>query len=521
MEILIVFPFNQIIFLYKENFIKTNRFYNFHFSISLSSDMSIFLVIGDVMIDRYYFAKTERISPEAPIPIHQIQKMEDKLGGAGNVADNLNQLKEDGDEVHLISVLGEENKEDIYKIEELCKKKDIKYTFFKEDDRKTTVKNRIYSDDHLVSRFDIETISPISAKYRDEILFYVNTHINDFKCILFSDYQKGVLNISLCKKIIEICKMKGKRVYVDPKVKDVEKYRCAFLLKPNRKETDGILQSNRIHYEEDLISFLQISHLVVTEGKDGMVLYSKNQKNSFQVTHTEKDIKVKDVTGCGDSVFAALVYMYETLYDGTEEDDMETIQMSVDFANFIGEKSVGNIGTYCCSKKDIEEFLKKRSYQSKVNIFHFNQETEYLQKWIFNLKQKYKKIVFTNGCFDVIHTGHLKLLHYAKKCGDYLILALNSDKSIKRLKGESRPIHHEEDRIDFQKNLKIADAIILFEEDTPERLLSILKPNIMIKGGDYTPSSVLGREYCEEVKIFDFVDGYSSTKTIQKIKNQK
>lgn len=489
--------------------------------IYLSSDMSIFLVIGDVMIDRYYFAKTERISPEAPIPIHQIQKIEDKLGGAGNVADNLNQLKEDGDEVYLISVLGKENEEDIYKIEELCKKKKIKYTFYKENDRKTTVKNRIYSDDHLVSRFDIETTSPISAKYRDEILFYVNTHINDFKCILFSDYQKGVLNISLCKKIIEICKMKGKRVYVDPKVKDVEKYRGAFLLKPNRKEIDGILTSNRIHYEEELISFLQISHIVVTEGKNGMILYSKNQKDSFQVRHTEKDINVKDVTGCGDSVFAALVYMYEIMYDGTE-DNMETIQMSVDFANFIGEKSVRNIGTYCCSKKDIEEFFKKRSHHSsKLNIFHVNREIEYLQKWIFNLKKKYKKIVFTNGCFDVIHTGHLQLLHNAKECGDYLILAVNSDKSIKRLKGESRPIHNEEDRIDFLKHLKIADAIIVFEEDTPENLLSILRPHVMIKGGDYTPETVLGREYCDEVKIFDFVDGYSSTKMIEKIKNQK
>ncbi len=482
--------------------------------------MSTFLIIGDVMIDRNYFAKTERISPEAPIPIYQIEKIEDKLGGAGNVADNLNQLKEDGYQVHLWSVVGEENTEDICKMEELCKKRNIKYTFLKEKDRKTTVKNRIYSDDHLVSRFDIESINPISSQSKDSILSYICENIDKIKCILLSDYQKGVLTISLCKKIIEFCKMKGKRVYVDPKVKEVEKYRGAFLIKPNRKEMNGILQNFHLQEDEEFIPFLQISHLVVTEGKEGMILYSKNQKESFQVKHQDENIQVKDVTGCGDAVFAGLVYMYEMLYDANEIDDIETIQMSVDFANFIGEKSVKNIGTYCCSKRDVEEFVQ-RSYEPKVDILHFKKDTEYLRKWISNIKMKYRKIIFTNGCFDLIHTGHLQLLHFAKKCGDYLIVAINSDNSVKRLKGESRPIHTDVERIDFLKYLKIADALIVFDEDTPEKLLSILQPDVIIKGGDYQPQDILGKEFCKEVKIFPFVKDKSSTKLIEKIKNKR
>jgi D-beta-D-heptose 7-phosphate kinase/D-beta-D-heptose 1-phosphate adenosyltransferase len=481
--------------------------------------MKRFLIIGDVMMDRSYHSHAERISPEAPIPIHQVERIEEKLGGAGNVANNLSGLIQEGEEFLLLTVLGQKNEEDSVKLKGLLKNQEIINKIWRDPYRKTTVKNRIYNDHHLVARFDIESTHNISQEIEDEMYEFVKMEIQKerVKCILLSDYSKGVLTIPLCQKLISISNQYGIRVYVDPKVKEVEKYKHAFLVKPNRIEANGMMKKLHLIKEEDFLKYLDLKYCVITQGSEGIIGYSTDYE-PIVVTH--KEIKrVRDVTGCGDSVFAAFVYMYEMLYDG--EEDQETMELSIEFANFVGGRAVENLGTYSTSHHDLEEFYEKKRKDNIQNIFHLTKHEKEIYSWITKIKRRYSKIVFTNGCFDVIHTGHLQLLHYAKSCGDYLILALNSDKSIKRLKGESRPIHHEEDRIDFLKNLKIADAIILFEEDTPEKLLSILKPNIMIKGGDYTPNSVLGREYCKEVKIFDFVDGYSSTKTIQKIKDRE
>lgn len=479
-----------------------------------------FLIIGDIMIDRNYYSHTERISPEAPIPIHQIEKIEEKLGGAGNVAHNLKELTQSVEAVLLITVLGQKNEEDAVKIKGLLDNQNISFHIWKDQYRMTTIKNRIYSDNHLVSRFDMESTHDIPEEIENEIYKFVKMEIQKHrvKCILLSDYHKGVLTFQLCQKLIHLSNKHGIRVYVDPKVKEVKKYENAFFIKPNRKEADGMIHQFHLQKDEDLLKLLQLEYLVITQGAEGMISYSKDDE-PFQVKHQEIK-RVRDVTGCGDSVFAAFVYMFEFLYNDDHKKDREKMEWSIEFANFVGGKAVENLGTYITSHQDYEDFYEKKQNHQK-NIFHLTKDEKEIKRWIMKMKRKYSKIVFTNGCFDVIHKGHLQLLHYAKECGDYLILAVNSDKSIKRLKGESRPIHQEEDRIDFLKHLKIADAIILFEEDTPERLLSILKPNIMIKGGDYTPQTVLGREHCEEVKIFDFVDGYSSTKTIEKIKSQK
>ena len=348
---------------------------------------------------------------------------------------------------------------------------------------------------------------------QNEIFEFVKLEIERkrVKCILLSDYQKGMLTITLCQQIISLCNENEIHVYVDPKVKEIEKYKHAFLIKPNRKEANGILQTLHLSSDHEIIKYLDISLMIITLGSEGMILYEKNKK-PILIKNQNQNIIVKDVTGCGDSVFASFVYIYETF----QEKEEIKMKYAIEFANFVGNRAVGNMGTYISSHQDWIDFHQYQENESfKTFDFHIDQDK--MIDWILKIKDKHSKIIFTNGCFDVIHTGHLKLLHYAKKCGNFLIIGLNADHSIKKLKGPLRPIHAQEERILFLKELGIADSIILFHEDTPEKLLSVIQPDMIIKGGDYTPDSILGKEYCKEVRIFDFVDGYSSTKMIQHI----
>ena len=478
-----------------------------------------YLIIGDVMLDRYYYSNTERISPEAPIPIHQVTEIEERLGGAGNVAHNLNQLKRN--EILFLTVLGQKKEEDLIKIESLLQKQSIPHKIWKDSTRFTTVKNRIYSNDHLVARFDMESTHDLSESLQEDIYEFVKMEIiqKRVQCILFSDYQKGILTFSLCQKIIQLSKEHQIRVYIDPKVQEADKYKGAFLMKPNRKEADGMIQKWNLQNDHELLSYVNTTHLVITRGKESILYFYQKETKPYEIKTNSLNTMIKDVTGCGDCVFASIVFMYETTLLN-EIDSFDKMKRAIQFAHFVGQRAVGNIGTYCVSMDDIFYFDQ---YQQKTENIYFHFHEDYSQQdlktWIEKIKKTHSKIVFTNGCFDLIHIGHLQLLHYAKSYGDYLIVAINSDDSIKRLKGPLRPIHSNQERYHYLKELKIADAILLFDDNTPEKLLSIIQPDVLIKGGDYTYEQILGKEYCKEIKIFHFVNGYSSTKIIEKIKN--
>ncbi len=492
------------------------------------------------MIDRYYFGKIDRISPEAPIPITNIEKIENKLGGAANLALNINNLiDKNNDSLLLYSILGE-NEIDNNIYEELCKKNKIKNIIYKIYDRKTTIKNRIYCGNTMISRFDLETIKEIDLEIQNKIMENIDNENKKSKidCIVISDYNKGVLSDFFCQNIITYCKNYNILTFVDPKIERIERYKECFLIKPNKKEFEKMIDyiinnnnnNNNIHKINNdinqklnlLINVGSFSYILCTCGEDGMILKS-NQifDNCDIIKHFEKEnIQVKDVTGCGDVVFAVLIVEYMK---------NKNILESTKIANFIGGKSVNTIGTYECSLIDIQEYYNnknqiKNSSEKLLKKIYFRLNNNSESNFIFNfqinrIKQNYKKIVFTNGCFDIIHLGHLELLKHSKSLGDYLIVGLNSDSSIKRLKGQNRPINNVDYRSDFLSYFDFIDLIIIFDEDTPFNLLEKLRPNVLVKGGDYTVENIIGKEFVDEVIIHPFVKNYSSTNIIKKIKN--
>jgi D-beta-D-heptose 7-phosphate kinase/D-beta-D-heptose 1-phosphate adenosyltransferase len=486
--------------------------------------MKKIVVIGDVMIDRYYFSNVKRICPEAPIPIANVHNIQNNLGGAANLSLNIKNLLDNPNQLILVSVLGYDEESTI--IEKLCSENNINTFFIKDKSRKTTVKNRIYSNEQMISRFDIEDTHVIKSEIQNEIMNYISTNLkNNIDYIVISDYNKGIFDDYFCNFILNYCEENNIYSFVDPKVNNYLRYQNSFLIKPNLDETMNIysyikntnfdenyIQNNMDIILCDLYNHLKCKYIVCTCGKEGMILYSNLQKTVIKHKNIE-DIIVKDVTGCGDVVFAVLItQFYKT----------NNLFNSVEVANYIGGLSVQNIGTYICNKIDIENFNKKEDevikFENKTLFFKNN------ENMIFNFvvnqikkSKKIKNIVFTNGCFDIVHLGHLELLKYSKSLGDYLIVGLNSDSSIKRLKGDKRPIHNQDYRSKFLSFFDFIDLIIIFDDDTPFKLLEKIKPNILVKGGDYTLDKIIGKEFVDEVKIFNTIENYSSTNIISSI----
>ncbi len=474
------------------------------------------VILGDIMIDRYNTAEIIRISPEAPLPIYNILETNDKLGGAGNLVVNLQNLYKDNS-IFFVSVIGNDYEGE--KVKELLKSSNIKSHLFVDDSRKTTVKNRIFCRDVMICRFDQESLHPISFTIESSILSYLQNLINlsQLNYLIISDYQKGLLTPQLCTNIILYCNNHNIPVFVDPKTKNPEKYKNVFLLKPNMFEANTIYgnlphdeivtlshpqvdSSDSLFYK--IYHYLQPVHLLVTNGADGMILYSNYKKKLFKHLKTYNTV---DVTGCGDVVFAVLIYEYIRT---------KRLEDSIHVANYIGGKAVETIGTYICDIIDIEEYHFKKSPNK---IFHFNSQIDDIKPIISFIKKKYSNIVFTNGCFDIVHVGHLQLLKYCKSLGDFLIVAINSDLSIKQIKGPNRPINSQSDRALFLSLLSFIDLIIIFDESTPFNLLETIKPHTMVKGGDYQIENIIGREFADNVLIYPLIPNHSTTNIINSI----
>ncbi len=482
------------------------------------------IILGDSMIDRYYYSKMDRISPEAPIPIHSIQCIKDSLGGASNVALNLTNLFQNEKDIiiEFITISGKD--EDSKKMTMMLKEKNISYHLYSEEGRKTIIKNRIYVNDFMTTRFDIESTETIQQENVKKIYDYLYVNRNQILYIIFSDYQKGMLSPLLTDSILRLSEEMNIFVFVDPKVKDIEKYQNTFLLKPN------LIEANQIAYDAENIDDMLVhiykktncKNLLVTCGSEGMILYTYPEKIIFKHSHLPS-MTVKDVTGAGDAVFSSLIYSFYKY---------NNLIKSVEISNYIGYLSVQTMGTYICDPNIIDNYanslihqIKKPLFDSKKNkIFHFVQTkpNTILQHYLTKIKENYKKIVFTNGCFDILHPGHIELLQYSKSEGDFLIVAMNSDSSIKTLKGENRPIHSQEYRTYFLSLFDFVDMIIVFYQQTPFELLESIKPHILVKGGDYTKESIIGKEWVNEVKIFPLIKDnnnhtYSTTSIIEKL----
>jgi len=463
------------------------------------------LVIGDLMIDHYLWGDTNRISPEAPVQVVNIKNESSVLGGAGNVVNNLVAL---GSDVTVMSVIGDD--ETAVELQELLDQLEVKQYLILSENRKTTKKSRIISSNQQIVRYDNETIEPIDNESQKALVVKILEFIHTFDIVLLSDYGKGVLSEELISKIIFIANGAKIKVLIDPKGSDYSKYIGAYTLTPNKKEAQEATGINIVDdktLKEALISLRNIASLeipMITLSEDGIAILDETNNVIIKPTVARE---VYDVTGAGDTVLASLGYSLAL---------NKSIEDTLEFANLAAGVVVGKIGSATATLEEIEEYkssLHKSSIESHIKTF------DEIEKTVQRLKQKGSKIIFTNGCFDILHKGHVSYLDVAKSFGDVLILGLNSDESVKRLKGESRPINNQDDRGYILAALESVDYVVNFSEDTPYELIKLIQPDILVKGADYEGKEVVGSDIAKEVRLVQFVDGKSTTKTIEQINN--
>jgi len=462
------------------------------------------LVIGDLMIDHYLWGKCERISPEAPVQVVAIEKETSVLGGAGNVINNLSAL---GATVAVLSVIG--NDDNAQELKTLLEEINIQTdALVVQKNRNTSKKSRIIASHQQVVRYDKESTEDISSESQTQIIEIFTKELESYDIVLLSDYGKGVLTDALTKKLIHLANLAGKKVLVDPKGSNYAKYDGAYLLTPNKKEAieaSGIEIADEKTLLEAIVKLKNTCSLevsLITLSEDGIAIYDDNLR-----THPTVAREVYDVTGAGDTVIASLGFALACGYD---------IDKAVQFSNLAAGVVVGKLGSATATLNEIIEYessLNKSTSDSHIKTL---EEISLLSQ---ELKKRGKKIVFTNGCFDILHVGHVKYLEEAKSYGDVLILGLNSDESVRRLKGSTRPVNTEDDRAYILASLEAVDYVVKFYEDTPYELIKALQPHILVKGGDYEGKEVVGQDIAEELRLVDFVEGKSTTKTIARIQN--
>lgn len=464
------------------------------------------LVIGDLMIDHYLWGSCDRISPEAPVQVVNVKKESSVLGGAGNVINNLFTL---GATVDVISVIGDDNVAN--ELKSLLEKIKISTSnLIVENNRKTSKKSRLIASQQQVLRYDMESIDDIDEESHKKIISNLEKNIEKYSSIILSDYGKGVLTTKLTQDIINIANKNGVKVLVDPKGKDYSKYKGSYTLTPNKKEAQEATNID-IKDENSLINALKnlkekcdLEVSLITLSEQGIAIFDENLTIKPTVAR-----EVYDVTGAGDTVIASIAFALGN--------DLN-INEAVSFANLAAGVVVGKLGSATTTLDEIYEYessLHKSNSNSHIKTF------EEIEKLASKLHSLGKKIVFTNGCFDILHVGHVKYLEEARSYGDVLILGLNADSSVKKLKGESRPINNQDDRAYILASLESVDYVVIFEEETPYELIKLIKPHVLVKGGDYEGKDVVGQDIADELKLVKFVDGKSTTNTIKRIQENE
>ncbi len=462
------------------------------------------LVIGDVMLDRYWKGSTKRISPEAPVPVIKIEEKEDRPGGAANVALNISSL---GADCTLIGLVGNDDNGALLK--QRLENSRVHTAFVVTDDYPTITKMRVLSRGQQLLRLDFE--EGFGGVDQAPILSQVRNHVKKNKVVICSDYAKGAL-VSV-KRIIDIAREEGAIVLIDPKGTDFEKYRGASLLTPNMSEFEAVV--GKVHSEEelyqkglDLINRFGIEALLVTRSENGMTLIRTDAEPLTLPTEAKE---VYDVTGAGDTVIGTL---------GAALAAGVPLSEACSIANKAAGIVVGKVGTSTVSPSELSE-----AFSSQKSAITGVLSEEKLIEIVGLAKAHGEKIVMTNGCFDIIHAGHVSYLNEAKKLGDRLIVAVNSDASVSRLKGPTRPINPLADRMDVLSALGAVDWVVPFEEDTPQRLISRVLPDILVKGGDYKPDEIAGAKEVKanggEVIVLQFKNGCSTSNIVKKILDSK
>jgi len=468
------------------------------------------LVVGDLMLDEYLWGKTERISPEAPVQVVDVAGEEVRLGGAGNVINNLAAV---GCRVHAVSVVGDDD--DGRRLKAMLQEMNIASDgIFLAPGRATSRKTRVLASNQQMMRIDRESNGAIAADQEKKVADHVRKAAKDFQVILVSDYLKGVLTGGVLREIIAIGKEHGIPVVVDPKGADFSKYRGATLLTPNRKEalTAAAIppggEKDLRRAGRKLRQALELEALVLTRSEEGMSLFFRDGREEDLPTQARE---VYDVTGAGDTVLA---FLGAGLGAGMPVDEAARL------ANLAAGIVVGKVGTSTVSADEILDLVAHRHFDTDLKI----KNRDLVSTILAGEREKGRTVVFTNGCFDLLHVGHVKYLQQARRFGDLLVLGLNSDASIRRLKGPKRPLIGEEERAHILAALDCIDYVVVFDEDTPKELIEKLRPDILVKGGDYTPESVVGRDLVEswggQVEIIRFVAGKSTTGIVEKILQQ-
>ena len=465
-------------------------------------------VIGDVMLDRYFYGEVKRISPEAPVPVTKINRINSVLGGAANVAANLAHLE---CKVYMGGVTGDDENRQL--LEKMMAEAGIDYSgLVKSNHRKTITKLRVLGGQQQMLRLDFEETGDL---FPDEIIslraWLEKLLDSGLDGIIVSDYAKGVCSDDFCQWVISMGKAYNIPVLIDPKGADWTKYRGCDFITPNLKEMCEAAGCQRDNEDEAVLAMAmaakdkyQIKNVVVTRSERGMTLV-----NNEQVIHSPAAaIEVFDVSGAGDTVAATLLVAAAGKLELAD---------AVYMANRAAGIVVAKVGTYPVHREELlKDLMTEERKQGKgYRTLSWDEISALARNW----KACGEKVVFTNGCFDILHVGHVTYLEKARNLGKHLIVGLNTDASVRRLKGETRPLVHELDRARVLAALACVDAVVLFDQDTPTELIEQIRPDILVKGGDYTPEQVAGREYAGEVRIIDFEDGYSTTGVVEKIAN--
>lgn len=460
------------------------------------------LIIGDIMLDRYYYGSVSRISPEAPVPVINVKSEVYTMGGAGNVANNIKGLTVN------CTIIGAAKYDEAGKLlKEMFENINVS-SYFIDADMPTISKLRVIGGKQQIARLDFEDIHPFTDEVNSQIKSHILKEMENHNVIVISDYGKGICSDEICSFIIENSNKENKKVIIDPKGSNWEKYTNAYLVTPNVKELSEVYGKDIPNEDSEIIKYgsiirekYNLTYLVVTRSEKGITIIGDNHIKTIPTQAME----VFDVSGAGDTVVACISVFLDLGLD---------IDNAVYFANMAAGVVVGKLGTAPITLSELT-YAINGIHSSKV--ISINNITDIIKRE----KSFNKKIVFTNGCFDILHKGHVTYLKKAKSLGDILILGLNSDDSVKRLKGESRPVNKESDRASVLEALECIDYIVIFTEDTPLNLIKTVMPDILVKGGDYKVEEVVGREYAKEVKIIDFVTGYSTTSTINKLNGSK
>lgn len=459
------------------------------------------LIVGDVMLDRYWHGDVARISPEAPVPVVNIHKIEERVGGAGNVALNISAL---GGHASILGLVGEDDNAKI--LENLLEQAQVENCLLHTPNNPTISKLRVIGRNQQLIRLDVEN----SFNQFDEEAFFTAyvSRLADSDLVIFSDYGKGTLRQSA--KLIELARKMQKIILVDPKSKDFSIYCGATVITPNLSEFEAVVGhcNDEAEIEAKALKLLRqhdFQAILVTRGACGMSLISEGHPTVHLPT---KAREVYDVTGAGDSVIATL---------GAAMAVGEDLFQAMVLANAAAGVAVKKLGATAVSVFELRRAMQHQQNDLRARIL----DEEHLIQQIADARAHGEKIIMTNGCFDILHPGHVIYLEKAKSLGQRLLVAVNDDSSVRRLKGPKRPINKVQERMLVLAALDAVDWVVPFSEDTPERLIKLVTPDILVKGGDYQVHEIAGADhvlgYGGEVIIIPFEQGFSTSLVLEKI----